>query len=506
VLRPDLRVIRSYGMTLAVCAAAFGLRVAVEPAIGGQAPFVAFYVAVTVVAWLYGTGPAVFTTVIGALDARYFFLRADDSIRVRHTPDLAGLGFYLLVCSTVIAALEALRRARRRAEGNARIAAERFEQLRIETEERNRIQQLGEQHRRWAAVTLANIGEAVVSTDVGNRVTFMNEVAESLTGWRREEARGRPIEEVFKILDENTGQPVEIPVERVIREGRATGLANHTVLLNRNGFRIPIEDSAAPIPDSDGKPAGVVLAFRDISAQRQTERALEKSNEDLREFAYVASHDLQEPLRMIGSFLGLLSRRYQGRLDAKADTYIRYAIEGAKRMQELVQSLLVYSRAGTQAPVIRRVSCRAVLERVLNMLEASIRESGAQVMHGDLPEVDADEIKLGQVFQNLIGNAIKFRGERAPVIEIRVVPGEREWIFSVNDNCMGFEQRHAERIFAMFQRLHSVGEYPGSGIGLALAKRLIEAHGGRMWAQSQPGAGSTFYFTLPLDTSLPASM
>jgi len=228
---------------------------------------------------------------------------------------------------------------------------------------------------------------------------------------------------------------------------------------------------------------------------------LQRSNADLTHFAYIASHDLQEPLRMVGSYMGLLARRYQGKLDETADRYIEFAVDGANRMQALIQDLLTYSRAGTQALEKRPVPLDAVISTALKNLAMSVRETGAVVRFENLPVVQADESKLTQVMQNLVGNAIKFRKPEVPpeiVISAGVV--EQAWLITVMDNGIGFEPKYSDRIFQVFQRLHGVGKYAGNGIGLAICKRIVEHHGGRLWAQSEPEVGSTFFFTLPIVT------
>ncbi len=238
--------------------------------------------------------------------------------------------------------------------------------------------------------------------------------------------------------------------------------------------------------------------------QRRAE--LQRSNADLTHFAYIASHDLQEPLRMVGSYMGLLARRYGGQLDETADRYIDFAVDGANRMQALIQDLLLYSRAGTQALVTRPVSLEHVVRTALTNLDVAVRESSAIVRYQDLPEVRADESKLTQVMQNLIANAMKFRKpDILPEVDIRARLTDGAWLISVADNGIGFDPKYSDRIFQVFQRLHGVGRYPGNGIGLAICRRIVEHHGGKLWAESEPGVGSTFFFTLPLVTGAAAS-
>jgi len=224
---------------------------------------------------------------------------------------------------------------------------------------------------------------------------------------------------------------------------------------------------------------------------------LARSNAELEEFAYVASHDLQEPLRMVESYLALVQRRYQGKLDTSAEEFIAYALDGAQRMRQLIRDLLAISRVETRGRAPQRTEMGAVLAEVLQDLAETVRESGAAVTHGDLPAVMADGTQLRQVLQNLLSNAIKFRSEAACRVSVDAERLDGEWLVSVRDNGIGLPPQHAERIFAPFQRLHGRSEYPGTGIGLTLCRKIIERHGGRIWVESRPGEGAAFLFTLP---------
>lgn len=224
---------------------------------------------------------------------------------------------------------------------------------------------------------------------------------------------------------------------------------------------------------------------------------LARSNQDLEDFAYVASHDLQEPLRMVSCYTGLLAERYRGRLDADADEFIAYITDGVTRMQALIRDLLAYSRVSTRGRQIAPVSSEEALDRALTNLRAAIAESGAAIERGPLPVVPADPAQLSQVFQNLVGNSLKFRGEAAPRVRISAVRVGAEWVFSVADNGIGIEPRYAETVFGLFQRLHTAQEYAGTGIGLTICKKIIERHGGRIWVESELGRGAVFHFTIP---------
>jgi light-regulated signal transduction histidine kinase (bacteriophytochrome) len=225
-------------------------------------------------------------------------------------------------------------------------------------------------------------------------------------------------------------------------------------------------------------------------------KELTRSNEELQQFAYVASHDLQEPLRMISSYTQLLERRYGARLDGDARDFMAYIVDGAARMKQLIEDLLAYSRVGTRGKDFQDVASGASLDRALANLRASIESSGAQVTRDRMPDVLADGAQLSQVFQNLIGNAIKFRGEAPPAIHVGAETREAVWVFTVKDNGIGLDTQYADRIFMMFQRLHNKADYPGTGIGLAIVKKIVERHGGRIWVESEPGKGATFGFTI----------
>ncbi len=223
---------------------------------------------------------------------------------------------------------------------------------------------------------------------------------------------------------------------------------------------------------------------------------LERSNTELQQFAYVASHDLQEPLRTIASFTQLLAKRYNDKLDDKAREFINFAVDGSKRMQILINDLLAYSRVGTQGKPFTPTRCDAVLDRILKNLKTGIESSGAVITRDPLPVVMADEVQLAQLFQNLLTNAMKFRGADVPRIHISAAPDGTKWKVMVRDNGIGISPEHHDRIFVIFQRLHTKTQFPGTGIGLAISKKVAERHGGRIWIEPSPGGGTTFCFTI----------
>jgi signal transduction histidine kinase len=246
------------------------------------------------------------------------------------------------------------------------------------------------------------------------------------------------------------------------------------------------------------------IIHRDVTERKRAERALAdraadlaRSNAELEQFANVASHDLQEPLRMVASYAQMLAKRYQGKLDADADEFIGYVVDGVHQMYQLINGLLAYSQVGSQLKAFQPTDCNAVIGGALVNLRGTIKDNAALITHDSLPTVMADALQLELLFQNLIGNAIKFHGKQPPQIKVSVDQKENEWLFSVRDNGIGIDSQYADRIFTIFERLHTTKDYPGTGIGLAICKKIVERHGGRIWVESQPGTGSTFYFTFP---------
>lgn len=481
----------------------------------------------------------------------------------------------------------------------------------------------------WLAAALYCIGDAVIATDEQGLIRLMNPVAQDLTGWTATQALGRPLKDVFCIVNEETRLPVESPVAQALNEGGIVGLADEAVLIGRNGAERVIYGSASPIRSPKGKTVGVVLAFRDITERRRAEEALrvneeryrdlcenahdliyttdlagnllsvnkaterltgysrdeafqmnfadlvtpeyceavgqalarqlggeghtaqeleiitkdgrrvlleastrlrfshgkpvgtqsiarditerkrseqmlaqktqelERSNAELEQFAYIASHDLQEPLRVMSNHVQLLARHCQGKLDAEAEESIGFALDAAARMQRLIKDLLAYSRVSTRGRQLQPTDSETVLECALQNLGGRIEETGATITHDPLPVVRADMMQLGQVFQNLISNALKFHGEAKPHVHVSAQKNGTSWVFAIKDNGMGIEPSDFERIFKVFERGLNGHTRPGTGIGLSICKRIVERHGGKIWLQSEPGRGSTFLFSMP---------
>ncbi len=344
--------------------------------------------------------------------------------------------------------------------------------------------------------------ETLIVVDSEALIRTVNRAACALLGYEELELIGRPLATIFPEgacpLPPSTLTGAPEPWD--ISHAEKTYVA-------KDGRRVPVLFSAAVMRDTQAEAPGVVCVASDISELKRAEEAIQRhaaelarSNAELEQFAYIASHDLQEPLRMVASYTQLLARRYQGKLDPDADAFITFAVEGAIRMQRLIADLLHYSRVGTKGKPFVPTSCDAVLAQVLTNLRMAIEESGAVITRGPLPTVTADELQLMQLFQNLIGNAIKFRQPSAPPhIAISATREEAVWRFQVTDDGIGFDQPYADRIFVVFQRLHTSDAYPGTGIGLAICKKIVERHGGRVWATSSLGHGATFSFTLPLE-------
>ncbi len=345
-------------------------------------------------------------------------------------------------------------------------------------------------HERLAAIVEYS-DDAILSKTPGGVVTSWNRGAELLFGYTAQEAIGR----TAMVLVPPQLQDEELHAAAQILRNEPV---NHfeTLRLRKDGSEVHVSVRLSPIRNAAGQVVGESSILRDITETKRRDADLQRSNAELEQFAYVASHDLQEPLRMVANYTELLAQRYRGKLDDKADKYIHYASEGARRMQRLVSDLLAFSRVGSQGKPLVPVDSAAVLAGVLDSLRRLVRETDATIEHDRLPVVLADEVQLGQLFQNLLSNALKFRSEAPPRVTVSAVAVGPRWQFAVADNGIGLDMHFAERIFLMFQRLHEMGKYEGSGIGLAIAKRIVERHGGSISVDSQPGAGTTFHFTL----------
>jgi len=349
--------------------------------------------------------------------------------------------------------------------------------------------------------------DGIISIDDEERIHLFNAGAEEIFGYAAEEVLGRKLELLIPERYRPVHTAEHLPhFARAHETARRMGARKEVYGRRKNGEEFPAEVAISKVSVEGRRMYNAVV--RDATERKRYEAeleargaALERSNAELEQFAYVASHDLQEPLRMVASYTQLLQRRYEGKLDAQADKYIHFAVDGAQRMQTLINDLLALSRVGTQGKPFAPTDVGAVVGRALRWLGTSLEESGGEIDVGELPTVLADAGQLEQVFQNLLANALKFRRPGTPPhVRVTAVPNGShgsEWRFAVRDNGIGFEPQFAEQIFVVFQRLHTRAEYPGTGVGLAICKKVVERHGGRIWAESAPNEGATFYFTLP---------
>jgi PAS domain S-box-containing protein len=349
------------------------------------------------------------------------------------------------------------------------------------------------------AAVVDSSDDAIVGCSVNGIIRTWNSGAERLYGYSAEDAIGQSVRMLVppELQAELQGMMEACLDGKNIRNVQTTRVA-------KDGTLVAVSISAAPIRSANGSVIGLSAIARDVRKQLRMMQALEsqtaelkRSNDELTQFAYVASHDLQEPLRMVASYTELLASRYQGQLDDRADKYIAHISEGASRMQRLIRELLDYARVGTRAKEMAPVDLAAVTQDVLRDLERLVEGAQAEIAVSPLPMVLGDDVQLGQVLQNLIGNAIKFRADRPPRVTVRAQREGRMWRVTVADNGIGIDMRFHDRVFEIFRRLHDRDAYDGTGVGLAVVKRIVERHGGRVWFESTPGEGTSFHFTVP---------
>jgi PAS domain S-box-containing protein len=342
--------------------------------------------------------------------------------------------------------------------------------------------------------------DAMLVVDRAGNIVLVNAQSEIRFGYRRDELLGKAVTD---IIPDGFAERLVADALRSAEAALAQQMGTGIELIGRrkDGSEFPIEIMLSPLDSEDG--VLVTAAIRDISVRKAAEaellekvEALHVSNVDLEQFAYAASHDLQEPLRMISSYTQLLARRYEGHLDSDADEFIAFAVDGAARMERLIQDLLAYSRVGTQGRELQPTSSEGAFRQAVVNLRGAIEESEAVVTSSGLPDVMADEMQLIQLFQNLVGNGIKYRGPEAPRVGVSAARDGDRWTIDVTDNGLGIDPQYFERIFGMFQRLHRREEFAGTGIGLAIAKKIVERHGGSITVASTPDRGSSFRFNL----------
>jgi PAS domain S-box-containing protein len=368
------------------------------------------------------------------------------------------------------------------------------------TEKKTTEEKLRESEKKYRNI-VETANEGILITNDEAIVSYANNKMTSMLGYTLKEFSGRLI---WDFICEG-----HKPIVKLNLEKRRQGLSGsyELELIRKNGSSLWTLINSKPLFNDKVEFMGSMSMLTDITEVKKAEENLKlkieelsRSNTELEQFAYVSSHDLQEPLRMISSYLQLLQRRYQGKLDDKADKYIYFAVDGAARMQTLINDLLEFSRVATRAKEPEPTDCEFLFNQVMSDLEIFIKENKATVSHDSLPEVMADNTQLAQVLQNLITNGIKFHSKEPPKIHFSAKKKTNEWVFSVHDNGIGIDPQYSEKIFEVFKRLHKKEEYPGTGIGLAICKKIVERHGGRIWVESELGKGSTFYFTLPINS------
>jgi PAS domain S-box-containing protein len=347
-------------------------------------------------------------------------------------------------------------------------------------------------------ILFETINDGVGAVDMDGLFTECNQSLVDMLGYSREELKNL----TYQQLTPKKWHSMEAKIikNQVVKKGHSDEYEKEYI--RKDGTTIPVSIKVWLIAGEDERPEGMWKIARDITLRKKLEieldktmSELERSNAELEQFAYIASHDLQEPLRVVASFVQLLARKYKGKLDSDADDFINYVVEGVTRMQDMINDLLMYSRVGTRGKPFEQISCETVLDQVLANLQIAIKESDAVITRDPLPTVMGDFSQLVQLFQNLIENAIKYRGENQPHIHISAKRKKDEWVLSVRDNGIGIDPQYFERIFIIFQRLHGT-EYNGTGIGLSIAKKIVERHGGQIWVKSKPGKGSIFYFSI----------
>ncbi|MGD0817274.1 MAG: ATP-binding protein [Methanomassiliicoccales archaeon] len=378
-----------------------------------------------------------------------------------------------------------------------------YEELELKVQERtSELQEttdaLEETTARLEAILNKMPAAVVIIEPLDGKVVFFNDEVN-----RQFRRKAEPIDSMKELakyptfhLDGSQYIEKEYPLTKVLETGEE--VLNEIVEFERaDGTRGFVNSNAVPVKDPKGKITAVVGLRFEITDQIETERALARSNTELKQFAYVASHDLQEPLRMVISYLTLIERRYGDRLDDVGKDYIEFAVNGGKRMKALIDDLLEYSRVETKAQPSILVDLYEITLQTLKTFELKIEETGAEIIVERLPTVTGDEMQISQVLQNLISNALKFRSQDKPVIRISCSQDQDKWILAIKDNGIGLNMEYSVRIFQMFQRLNSDDDYEGTGVGLAIVKKIVERHGGKVWVESQEGKGATFFFSLP---------
>jgi len=483
--RPWLNLTLRYVGAILVVILAFWLYLVITALFGPGLPtYILFYPAIIIVALLAGLGPGLLATIISVMLAVIWILPPVGQFSIKSPIDELGVVLFTSFGILISAVSELYRRNRIKA------AAYDKEKALRETQ----------REKQFLANILENASQPFAIGYPDGRLGLLNHSFEQLTGYTPEELHTidwsttlTPIEwremEKQKLEELNrTGQPIRYEKEYI----------------RKDGSRVPIELLVSITLDMEGNPEYYYSFITDITDRKKTEKIIETtmselrhSNKELEQFAYITSHDLREPLRMITSFLQLLERRYKDQLDEDANEFIGFAVDGAKRLDAMTHDLLQYSKITREKREIKPVNFEHVLEQALTNLTVQIEENNAIITHDQLPIINGDEQLKVQLFQNLISNSIKYRSQETPKIHISAIKENNQYLFSFKDNGIGMSPEHLKKIFTIFQRLHTREEYEGTGIGLAIAQKIVNQQGGQIWAESEPGKGTTFYFTLP---------
>lgn len=483
-----------YIAALAMVSLAFLFRFVLHPALGSGVPFLFLYPAIFLAGWFGGMRPGLAATLL-ATGLALYFLKINPSAAATFRLPAAVQLLIFFASGCLFCVLMGMMHH-------------------VVTKQRASHQEIADQHE-WFSVTLRSIGDAVIVTDRNGLIKFMNGEAERLSGWTEAEAAGRALRSVFRIINEESRNTVDDPVEKVFRELRVVGLANHTLLLSKDGKEWPIEDSAAPVCNKKGDILGVVLVFHDATELRRGHRALKAQAEELERkviertitlqrtvtelesFSYTVSHDLRSPLRAMLGYATALLEDFSENMPEMAKDYLGRIKRAAERLDHLIQDLLTFSRLSTESTMVQQVDLDRLLKEILLQYPDFHDDKAEVVVQGPLPAVLGHESALTQVLANLVGNAVKFvPKDRKPKIQIRAETGEHTVKLWIEDNGIGIAPENHRRIFKIFEQVNDPGTYSGTGIGLALVKKSVEKMQGSVGVESEEGKGSHFWVEL----------
>ena len=483
-----------YALALVATAVAFTMRVVLVHFIGpGLATYITFYPFIMFAAVLGGLGPGLLATLMSAITVDYWFLEPHGHFGIRNAADAVGLILFVSMGVLMSAVGEYYRQAQKKSLETTRLA------------------------NNYNRSLLESSLDPLVTISAEGRITDVNEAVTRVTGRTRREIIGTDFSSYF-----TEPEKAQAGYRQVFDKGFVTDYP--LTVRHKDGKLTDVLYNASVYKDAHGNVLGVFAAARDVTLLNQAEaelrrsrdslevlvkertadleaanRNLARSNESLEQFAYVASHDLQEPLRVMASYSQLLEKRYKDKLDQDAKDFIAFIVDAASRMQRLITDILAFSRVGRKDLAPAEVDFNEAVNKVLYGMSATIELSKGEVTYDKLPVLMAHETSIMQVFQNLVGNALKFRSEESPRIHISAKRDDGSWIFSVKDNGLGIEPQYHDRVFQIFQRLHSKEKYSGTGIGLSICKKIVSNYGGKIWIESERGKGSTFYFTMPIN-------